>query len=184
MNNITQLKYPPIKSLLQKKMPKELVYCTNEKFCGIAASDTFYIFSTKNPKNFCKMTCLPDTIEREGIKGVSLYIWKLISNVSGKGLGTKMLDFAQVHSKKIGCNGFFHLTASCAYTPHKIPHVFYKKYGMTSNDQKIDRKLDKLIKKKKFGTYLQFQNIDFYYPPLNKKDGKLASLIKGIKDIF
>lgn len=167
---ISNLKYPPIKNKNIKELPKVLIY-HQSRICY----DKFILFST-NKSEFGKqviMECTKEFINRDGRKNIpSLYIDNLISNCSGNGLGTKMLDFAKIYSKKVGCNGYFHLLADGCYNPHRLPHIFYRKYGMNTTNYKIDKKLDKLIKKGKNATYKDFKTEEMYYPPIKHKEIK------------
>ena len=167
---ISSLKYPPIKHVQFKNVPEKLIYHSYTGFfsCKI---DKFTMFSTKKTElnNRCMMICFPESIFREGKLVKSLYVQNLISNCSGSGFGTAMLDFAKKYSEKVGCKGRFHLFASSSYTPKRSPHVFYKRYGLNSGDFLVDKKLDRFIKKGKNSTYLDFKDMEMYYPPIKGK---------------
>lgn len=169
MNSLKTLKYPPIKSSLQKKIPKHLIY---QFFSGkghYLLNDTFVLFDTKQDNKRCYMLCHSDWIDRidKNKQVPSLYINKLKSNPIKNGLGTKMLDFAQIYSKRVDCNGYFHLSANSAYMPKAIPHIFYGKYGMNTESQEINNKIYGFIKKNKDATYRDLPNITMFYPPID-----------------
>lgn len=174
----SHLKYPPIKKTNIKELPKVLIYHQSRNYY-----DNFILFST-DKSEFGKqviMKCTKEFINRDGRKNIpSLYIDNLISNCSGHGYGSKMLDFAINYSKKLGCNGYFHLLADGCYNPHRLPHIFYRKYGMSTTDYKIDKKLDKLIKKGKNATYKDFKTEEMYYPPIKHSESKFKQFINKI----
>ena len=75
----------------------------------------------------------------------SVYVKYLMSPDSGLGLGTDFLNFVQAYSKKKGCKGYFHLYASASYTPTRIPHIFYRKYGMNTENAKTEKAILTLL---------------------------------------
>lgn len=168
--NISNLRYPPIKSPRLKKLPDKLIYHAYSGYFG-SKIDNFIMFSTKpSEKNkICLMMCFPEMIFREGKNVPSLYIQKLISSSKGLGFGTAMLNFAKRYSKSLGCGGRFHLLSSSAYLPQKSPHVFYKKFGLNTGKPMIDKKLDKFVRKGKNSTYRDFEDITMYYPAIKSK---------------
>ncbi len=185
--NISHLKYPPLKSNILKKFPDKLVYKYNTE----SKIDKFIIFSTqKGSHDHARMTCSPELIKRDGKENVpSLYIWFLSSNCSGKGFGTAMLDFAIQYSKKLGCNGNLHLSADGSFMPNRIPHIFYRKFGMSTKKTSIDKRLDQFIAKGKNATYQDFDDVDMFYPPIEHPKDKIQSAIYkgflfGLKSIF
>lgn len=169
--NISHLKYPPLKCNLPKKIPEKLIIHDKWEYFN-SYIDQFRMFSTKK-EDFGKlavMRCFPEMIKRDLLVDIpSLYVQFLSSNCSGSGFGTAMLDFAKNYSKKIGCGGRFHLSADVAFMPNRVPHIFYRKYGMNTGIPKIDFKLDKFVKLGKNATYKDFNNIEMYYPPIKSK---------------
>lgn len=174
----THLKYPPIRNKAVKELPKALIYHQLK-----TPQDRFILFPT-NKSEFGKiviMECAKEFITRKDIGYTeSLCIDKLISTCRGKGYGTAMLDFAKIYSKKTGCNGFFHLFADGCYNPHRLPHIFYRKYGMSTTNYKIDKKLDKLIKKGKNATYKDFKTEEMFYPPIKHPESKFKQFISKL----
>lgn len=160
-----------------EQLPETLIYKSLKNGYSTKNTNTFVIFSTKNPDIKTTMVCRKNLICRDNKKNIpSLYIAKLISNPMQNGLGRKMLNFAKLHSKRCGCNGFFHLDADVGFQPNHIPHIFYRKMGMNTKDALINAKLDRWIKKRKNATYKDFPNIKMYYPPVettNKNNWKV-----------
>ena len=56
--------------------------------------------------------------------------------------------------------------SSAGYSPRRIPHIFYRKYGMNTNDANVNKRLDKFIAKGKTADYYDFSDINMYYPPI------------------
>ncbi len=179
MTIINKLKYPPIKTNIPKRVPKYLIYQFSPSLSYFKDVDRFVLFNTQNNNQKTLMSCFPIEKAREDLeKTESLYIEELLSFEPQKGLGTKMLDFAKNYSKKIGCNGYFHLSADSGLTPDSIPHIFYRKYGMNTKDASINKKLDKFISKGKNARHTDCPNIEMYYPPIKKPETKLQKFLK------
>lgn len=163
------LKYPPIKW----QIPKHLIFhqaVGRHEVTGELV-DRFVMVSTKKGEENVKaiLECMVSTVDRDGIKDVpSVYVNKIMSPSSGRGLGTEFLNFVQNYSKKHGCNGYFHLFSSAGYSPNRIPHIFYRKYGMNTNDAYVNRRLDRFIAKGKTANYCDFSDINMFYPPIKK----------------
>nr|QGT49826.1 hypothetical protein Melaina855_2130 [uncultured Candidatus Melainabacteria bacterium] len=183
MNISFGLKYPPLRYITKQKIPDKLFYHKSLKLIENSdiLLDEFIVFSTKNPSEYAKMRCFKTEIERDNLKHVpSLYIWTLHSSSSGQGLGTALLHFAKMYSEELGCKGFFHLSADVSWMPNKVPHIFYRKFGMSTVDSCIDSKLDKFIKKHKTASYKDFNTVDMYYPPIQHQKGSFVSAIKEL----
>lgn len=191
MNIYSKLKYPPLQNLVKRKLPDILIYQKQHKLSNKIDInvDEFVAFSTKNASKWAKMKCVKAAVSREDCHTVmSLYVWLLKSQVSGCGLGSTLLKFAKKHSEKVGCNGYFHLCAVTHYDPDRIPHIFYRKFGMSSAEQSIDNKLDDFVKRGVNATENDFGPIDMFYPPiLHTKSSKKTTengFIKKVKNIF
>lgn len=185
--NVSKLLYPPIKCNTPKKLPECLFMHQYTDYAGVQV-DKFTLIPT-DKKHFGKriiMKCFPEYIDRDGkINIPSLYVWKLTSNCSGDGFGTKMLNFAQNYSRRLGCNGYLHLSADVCYTPNRVPHLFYRKYGMSTDSTYIDKKLDRFIKKGKDATYREFNTMNMFYPPIEHPKNKIEKLVdKFTKTLF
>jgi hypothetical protein len=175
---ITMLKFPPIKP---QKLPQTLIYSSHVK-CNNLSYRTATMFDTKTGKRCCFMAYIPAiTYLSEEVRR-SLYISFLNSYTHDRGYGTQMLNFARKCSQREGCYGNIHLSADWTLLPERIPHIFYKKYGMNSGDKKTDKKLDKFIKKGKDATYKDFRRTPMYYPPM--KYPKTKGFLNKLKDIF
>ena len=161
MFDYSYLKYPPIKP---RKLPQYLILRNygKEEDDGIRF---FSAFSTKTGKICGHVSCIPEILLRDKQKIRSMYVDELISYNPGHGVGTILLDFVRTLSKKYDCGGRFHLNSSACFQPNRIPHIFYRKYGMTSGSKCIDRKLDKFIKQGKMATHRDFGSLSMYYPP-------------------
>ncbi len=118
-------------------------------------------------------------------KKKSFYVYYIRSKEHN--FGNKLLDFAQITSKKKGGEGRFHLIASDRYNIKKKPHIFYRKYGMNSLYTEAIRDIDKYIKGKIKLDDLELTDIPMYFIPeeLKKKSkifpniiNKLLSFIK------
>ena len=104
-----------------------------------------------------------------------------------QGVGTKILKFAEEYSKQIGCKGFMALKADGSYTPERIPHVFYRKFGFSTLENKTDKKLDKFVKRKINATNNDFPCMLMHYPILDKKNKcykKISLLFKKLLQGF
>lgn len=177
--NISKLKFPPIKYNFSKNFPDRLIYHDKyEYFDGYI--DQFKMFSTKKSESgkWAIMRCFPERIDRDYLTDIpSLYIQMLVSNCSGSGFGTSMLNFAKNYSKKLGCGGRFHLSADVNLMPNRVPHPFYKKYGMNTGVPKIDFKIDRFVESGKDATYQDFHTVEMYYPPIKSKKKTFLSSV-------
>ncbi len=178
------LKYPPLKP---QKIPESLIYkrLLTEPVRRRFSYRYNVMFSTKTGKKQAIMSYVPTFSFPKGKPVKSLYISYLYSFESGHGYGTKMLNFARNCSIKEGCGGRFHLDASISLLPQKVPHIFYRKYGMTTYNKKLDKKIDKFIKQGKTATSSDFSDIAMYYNPQeNNKKSQLRKLLNKLKIWF
>jgi hypothetical protein len=182
MIKLNNLKYPPIKNYGGRgKLPDSLVFASKIKFMD-AYIDKFVLISTKGNKGeHAIMKCFPEQIDREGKTIKSLYVWTLKSSKSGLGLGSRLLNFAKIHSQRIGLNGNFHLISSSERSPERIPHIFYKKFGMNTDCQSINNRLDKFIKEGKTATIEDFSSIRMFYPPIHFEPSGFEKMIAKVK---
>ena len=78
-----------------------------------------------------------------------------------KGYGTKFLNFAKNLSKRMGLGGDMRLMAGPTTDGGGVPpHVFYRKYGFTSDDKEILNRVDNAIKT---GEKLDIENAPIIY---------------------
>ncbi len=156
---IQNYKYPPIQNRL-KEMPKKLVFYKK----SAEKKHDFVLFTTHQPWLKSVMYCIETTRDYDNQK--SLLIASLYSSPKKQGLGTEMLNIAKIFSKKLGYEGRFHLFADPQFTMTEVPHIFYRKYGMSSDSPELNNKLDDFIKNKKRATIKDFKRTVMYYPPL------------------
>lgn len=167
-----KLKFLPLQYIAKQKLPEILIYQKQYKLYESAdiMVDEFIAFSLKKPSEYAKMKCIKSETARENnIKVPSVYVWFLRSNASGHGLGSTLLHIAKNYSEKSGCNGFFHLSAETSYAPERIPHIFYRKFGMSTAEEAMDCRLDEFIQKGKNATEDEFSTMDMFYPPIEHK---------------
>ena len=96
------------------------------------------------------------------------------------GLGSKILKFAEEYSKQIGCNGYLTLKADGSFMPQKVPHIFYRKFGLSTFDKKTDKKLDEFIIKNSNATSKDFPCLLMHYPPQPDKTSKFMQIFVKI----
>lgn len=166
------LKYPPLKP---KKIPDRFIWQTEDSFCKDI--HVFRMF-TKGKKSslVALMRCCKAGYEDPP----SMIVTFLMSYDRGKGYGSEMLKFAEKLSRNIGCEGRLMLRASTSLLPQKIPHIFYRKYGFTTNDSKEDKRLDMFIENQKDASYKDFSDMLMYYDP-NKKVVKKKTIWEKIE---
>ena len=156
------LKYPPLKSEVNKKIPKYLFWEHKDCFDTWDVS----VFSTKDPSKRGMMSLIKTTQPIKGRPTPYILVQMLLSKPRKQGLGTKMLDYAQNFSKRNGCEGRFYLCADPQFTPNEAPHIFYRKYGMNTGCIEDDKKIDTFIKEGKNATIKDLQHMKMYYPPI------------------
>lgn len=164
-------------------LTEHLIYKTCSYINDIPV-DKFVMFSLKHPKEHAVMTCFPTLIEREGKPVPSLYIWYLHSHPTDCGFGSDLLNFAKIHSERLGCHGYFHLSADSSWSPNRVPHIFYRKCGLSTPYAMYDKELDSFIKKHKTATHQDFETMDMFYPPIEHKVKSHSSVLDLIKKIF
>lgn len=101
-----------------------------------------------------------------------------------QGFGTKILKFAEEYSKQIGCKGFMTLKADGSYTPEKIPHVFYRKFGFSTLEKSTDKKLDIFIKQKLNATTNDFPCLLMHFPIPDKEPSGLKRILSLLKQML
>ncbi len=98
-----------------------------------------------------------------------------------QGYGTKFLNFAKRLSCEYGYDGNMILNAcTTPYDPHNPPHIFYRKYGFTSNNKKMIKKIDNYIKKGKQLNAYQALPLIMYYPDDTPKKQSFWDRIKRL----
>lgn len=146
----------------------------------------FEMYSKDKTKKCGTLVCHKSEVPlRPNYKGSVLAIDFLEVSDKNKGVGTKILKFAKNCSEKMGCNGYMVLKSDSSYTPEKIPHLFYRKFGFSTFDKKTDKKLDKFINSKQNATSKDFPCLIMHYPPQVEKTNKgLEFLYDIFKKIF
>ena len=145
----------------------------------------FDIFSLDKTKKLGILVCHKSELPiRPNYDGNVLAIDYLEVSTKNKGLGTQILKFAENYSKEIGCNGYMTLKSDCSYTPERIPHTFYRKFGFSTFDKDIDNKLDKLIRLKLNATSSDFPCLLMHYPPKPEKISGFKKFKNFIYKIF
>ena len=179
----SQLPHIPIRpknSNSQKFVVSEVPY-ENEvyKYRAFAA-----IFKDTN-ESCGAMLCEPhETIKGDKVVR-SMYIGELHTSSMHKGAGTALLDHALSLCGEEDCVGI-HLVASGCYSRDRVPHIFYRKYGMNTGDRKLDKKMDMFIRTGKIATYKDFKEVKMFYPPVEypKKNTVLHKIFRCLKNIF
>ena len=140
------------------------------------AQHIFNFYSPSDKSRVAKLVCHKSDVPiRPNYNNPVLAIDYLVVNDTNKGNGTKILKFAEEYSKKRGCNGFMTLQSDVGFTPQRIPHIFYRKFGFTTLDKKTDRRLDRFIKRNKDATWRDFPNMLMHYPPIADKKQSLVN---------
>lgn len=181
----------PIYSLTRKspltKVPKVLFWKKKVNTIMHPAQTEFVAISTTGDGNWGELILHKTTVShRTDYSGPSLAIDFMQSKHPEKGLGIQMMLFARNYSKKIDCNGYILGKADGSFTPHKIPHLLYRKWGLSSLDKNIDYQMDKFIKKGKNATIKDFPCMLMFYPPLqtNKKESIFYNIYKKLSQII
>ena len=169
------LRFPPIKS---EKIPDMLIHDSCNKEFG---THSCTIFSTKKKSSYAKAKYhFSDGVFYYDQKTPIIFVDKLVSYDRNKGLGTGIIKYLKNLSNKKGCDGRIVLYSSSCYTPQKIPHIFYRKLGFTTENKKYDKILDKAIRKRKNLTHNDMIDILMVYEPKTKKMPKWKKFLNLI----
>lgn len=160
-----------LRTLPIKELPKELIYKRRINTVMKPTQVEYVFFSTTGDKNWGEVVLHKrnDWDLLENFRGPYLIIDWIKTEQKDKGLGRTILKFCENYSKQIGCNGKMILLADPSYRPEKIPHLFYRKFGFTTFDNKLDRKMDRFIKNEQNATVEDFSTELMYYPEPAKK---------------
>ena len=143
--------------------------------------DVFEIYDMDKTKRLGTLVCHKSELPlRPDYKNSVLAIDFLEVTTKNEGLGTKILKFAQEYSKQIGCNGYLTVKADGSLLPQRIPHIFYRKFGFSTFDKKIDMKLDKFVSKNINATIKDFPCLLMHYPPNPNKIPKFMQICAEI----
>ena len=160
-------------------IPKHLIY-QRRKFQQLEG-DAVELVAFTTGKNKAKAEMIYSKRNMEyltGFKDKGIWVNYIGSSKSGTGLGTALIDFAKNQAKKQSLNGCVFLSADWSFTPHRAPHLFYRKLGFESLFNSYNKKMDKFIKQGKCATYKDFPRLTMIYNP-NKQSEK-----SGIKNFF
>lgn len=178
------LKFPPLNP---QKLPDTLIYHTKYRYL-LKSAEKFYIFPTKKEKDCNElgtMICYKSYYFHNWKKIPALYVSWLSSEPSGKGFGSKLLDFAQHYSQEIGCGGRIYLHASSDVSPYRIPHPFYRKYGLNTGKRYLDKMLDKDLQHPIRTLTADDYNTELmYYPPISYEKVSLYQKFKNLISNF
>lgn len=170
------------------KLPDKLIYLRSVNTVMKPHQQEFVIF-TPNSKNISGiMHCHKSKQQfREDYNGATLCIDFLSAIKREQGFGKSLINFAKNYSKQIGCNGYLCLMADGEFTPDKVPHVFYRKQGFTTLNEETDKKLDRLIRRKRDGQWNDFPNELMFYPSPSKNESfkeKFLAILDNLKSFF
>ena len=152
-----------------KTLPKKFLYLRS--LCTLTSPALLdYVMFKPNSKRLAANIVLKktDKIFRPDYGGKSLVVEYVAAYRHDNGDGTSLINFAKNFSKKNGCNGYLVLDADPSFTPNRVPHIFYRKQGFTTLNEKIDKKMDEFIKENKTATYMDFLSMLMYYPAPDK----------------
>ncbi|MCM1338198.1 MAG: hypothetical protein NC191_00830 [Muribaculaceae bacterium] len=168
----------------QPKIGEYIILAKNHTYKYVKEEVSFQAFLKKNPSVHAVMYCTPEVVYRKDLGWVnSLYVSYLdtLGNCN-KGLGTVLLNIASIYSNRLGFGGRFHLDASGLQSPNRVPHIFYRKFGMNTGFECTDKEMDKFVKSGKPATYLDFKSMTMFYPPIKYPNENKISLLQSLKE--
>ena len=113
--------------------------------------------------------------------GDMLLVHFIRSFSKNNGFGEFLMDFAKNLSKQNGCNGYLILKAT--NVDGTVPHLFYRKMGLSTLNSELDKEMDTFIDANKKATPEDFNDMLMFYPPLKKEEVKF-SLLQRIINLF
>lgn len=183
INNIAKnFKYPPLNYKPIKKIPDKLIRYAGEDY----GRHKFKMVTTSAPYGICKMICLKKNITINNKKIPILLIDIIKANPRKQGLGTEMIKFAKLVSKKMGCEERLMVGAYGHFTPSETPHIFYRKLGFNTGYKSIDTRLDEYIATGQRASNKDFEFMPMYYPAIPYPEEKpiKQSFITKLKNLF
>lgn len=156
------------------KIPKGLIY-------DAPTNDYFYLINTKTGELAGKMCAKIendyDNMYNQGKKTKLFYInyLNIQYKEQGKGWGKYLIDFAKNKSLEMKSEGRVSLFA---FNPEEPPHLFYKKLGFISKNNKKNKIMDECIRKRKPAP--NWYGLRMYLPIENneKKENVINKFIK------
>ena len=138
----------------------------------------FEFYSNIDKNKLGTLVCHKSELKiRPDYDGMVLAIDFIETRNKNQGWGTRILEFAKKYSKQIGCNGFMTLKADGSYTPKRIPHIFYRKFGFSTLESNTDKELDRFIKKGENATIKDFPCLLMHFPAQDKKPTFLERIL-------
>jgi len=160
-----KLNYPPIK-YPKLKTPDKLIH---HRLIGGCLHD-FSISTTSKPFVTGTLICTKAQDSFRNESKDSLFISLIEVSQQRQGIGTDLLNLATRFSRKLGLDGRIFLDALPTFTPNEVPHIFYRKFGMSTTDENLNKKLDFAIQNKSNITSKDFPSVYMYYPSHSEKD--------------
>ena len=166
------MKIKPLRTL-----PEVLIYKMPDTFY----SGEYRMINTKTGKFVGEMITSNLKLEKKYLGIAILNIFK-----KRQGYGTRFLNFAKKLSQEQGAEGRLILKATTMpQDPHNPPHIFYRKFGFTTEDKKQLKKIDRHIKKNKQLNWLETPNLIMTYPDTTpKKKGLLENIKEKLYNYF
>lgn len=169
-----------------RQLPRGLIYnFDNEK------KTLYRLFDTKSGDLVGRMLAIPETRRRENFYNLDndedlifrIHSLEIEESQRNKGWGTYFMNYAKKESYRQNCKGRLSLIA---YNPYKSPHIFYKKQGLVTADENLNKKLDRCIEDKDYTNFFRYSEM---YLPIVEKEEKQKDFAKKkfwdiIKSIF
>ena len=150
------------------KVPDILIY-------NPQGTNMYQMIRTRDKKVLGRMIVHPNINRQLEIDELTIYTQKR------QGYGTRFLDYAKKLSLEYGYGGNLVLNASTTpYDPHNPPHIFYRKYGFTSDNKKMIKKIDRSIKKGRQLDAYTTSPLIMYYPDDSPKKTTVFEKIKRL----
>ena len=154
-----------------KQIPNILIYNTPH-------TPIYKMITTFMPRTVGEMIAYPKTKNKKKF----LWIQHLLIFQKRSGFGTRFLNFAKNLSSEMGCNGDIRLKAAATiYDSITPPHEFYRKAGFGSDNRKILRRIDWVIKHNIHLNPELAPAIEMYYPDNKNKHCFFQKLIHLFK---
>lgn len=138
-----------------KKMPEVLIY-------NVPNTGRYNMFSSKEGRRgfVGVMDLSVDNFKgQDALKIVDLLIFE-----REKGYGSYFINFAKALSRKFFGGRVFLEASTLPIDPFAPPHVFYRKHGFTTDNEKVLKKIDQSLKKQKQLSYFDAPNTIMYFP--------------------
>lgn len=175
INRLNNLYYVPPKI---KKLPKFLIY-----ECPVKTpqnSNISVLFSPSDKNVYGEIEYAKSRVLHKSKYSDAFLVEYLQAVPENNGVGRTLLNYIKDKSIEQGMGGKFFLSAVSITKSDDVPHIFYRKFGMTTGNNDIDKKIDKFVKEKKKATSSDFQSMVFFYSPetVEKQKSLLTRLSK------